>query len=67
MNLAASEPEGSTQEPASNIDPNASHHWVCGMPLSWVLETTSRWLNNSEQPALLAGLPDPATLDSAAE
>ena len=69
MNSAALHAQGSIQDPNPTFEPTASHHWACGMPLSYVLETASRWLNEREQPTLFARLTDPATskLHSSAE
>jgi hypothetical protein len=44
MNAARSQLEGS-REHDSILDVSAGHHWACGMPLSWVLETADRCLN----------------------
>ena len=45
MNTARSQLEGSEYD--SILDFGPSHHWACGMPLSWVLETADRCLHQN--------------------
>ena len=44
MNSAGSQLEGSRQQDLV-LDLSTSHHWACGMPLFWVLETANHCLN----------------------
>jgi hypothetical protein len=53
MNTAASQSEGSTREQYPTLDLTATHHWACGMPLSYVLEVAERWLTHHEEAARL--------------
>lgn len=60
MNPVSSRSEGSTREECPTLDP-ATHHWACGMPLSYVLEMANLGLQIHDQATKLDAPAVPAS------
>ncbi|MBV8115688.1 MAG: hypothetical protein JO300_13180 [Silvibacterium sp.] len=66
MSTAASQPEGSNREQYPTLDLTATHHWACGMPLSYVLEMADRCLKQHHEAARSGVMLDPVSSRSGA-